>query len=238
MKEILKLDGLQVDVTIKDIKNIHLSVYPPAGKVRISAPKHMRPSAIKAFVLSQLDWIRKQWKSVIEQDRETRRDYVSRESHYLWGERYLLKVVELNDQPRVQRKHSQLVLQVRPRADWIKRHDLMSSFYRNELRTKSATLISNWEPQLGVSVSRLFVQQMKTQWGSCNPMAGNIRLNVELAKKPVECLEYILVHEMIHLIEPTHSQRFVKLMNRYMPQWSERREALNRLPVKHEDWRY
>ncbi len=238
MSAVIQLGSLEVDVTKKDIKNVHLSIYPPAGQVRISAPKHMRLESIRAFAASKLDWIKRERKKVREQERETQRQYVNRESHYLWGKRYLLKVVEAEESPRVKQKHSQLILHVRPGSDRDKKREVMMQWYRSLIKEEAVALIKEWEPKMKVKVSNLFVQRMKTKWGSCNPVAGNIRLNSELAKKPLECLEYILVHEMVHLLEPTHNHRFVKLMNRFMPQWTQHRDALNRLPVRHEDWVY
>jgi predicted metal-dependent hydrolase len=229
---------ITADVVLKDIKNIHLSVYPPSGRVRISAPAQMRLDTIRVFAISKLGWIKQQQQKLQEQERETRREYVDRESHYLWGKRYLLKVIEGNVAPSVVLQHSRLLLRVRPGADAKKKQAIVEAWYRQQLKAAVAPLIARWEPLLGVKVERFFVQRMKTKWGSCNHRARTLRLNTELAKKPRECLEYIVVHEMTHVLESTHSARFVTLMDQYMPQWRFYRDQLNRLPVRCEDWAY
>ncbi len=234
----IKLGDIAVDVTLKDIKNIHLSVYPPTGRVRISAPAHMSLDTIRVFAIAKLGWIKEQQKKLQRQDRETPREYLDRESHYLWGRRYLLAVSEGNQAPSVALKHRRMLLQVRPGADEWKKRAVVEEWYREQLKKALRPLIAKWEPLMGVKVERFFVQRMKTKWGSCNPIAGSIRLNTDLAKKPRECLEYIVVHELIHLREPTHSARFVALMDQYMPKWQYYRDQLNRLPVSHEHWIY
>ena len=233
-----KLGEIAVDVTLKDIKNIHLSVYPPTGRVRISAPTHMSLDTIRVFAIAKLGWIKEQQKKLQEQERETPREYLDRESHYLWGRRYLLAVSEGNHAPSVTLKHRRMLLRLRPGADEWKKRAVVEEWYREQLKKALRPLIAKWEPLMGVKVERFFVQRMKTKWGSCNPITGSIRLNTDLAKKPRECLEYIVVHELIHLREPTHSARFVALMEQYMPKWQFYRDQLNRLPVSHEDWIY
>jgi predicted metal-dependent hydrolase len=225
-----------VDVILKDIKNVHLSVHPPTGRVRISAPKRMRIDTIRVFAISKLAWIRQQQSKLREQERETPREYLERESHYVWGKRHLLTVVESEGPPSIEVKHSRLLLRVPPRTGKDKRQALVETWYREQLKDAVPPLIARWQRFLGVHVERFFVQRMKTRWGSCNPHSGSIRLNTDLAKKPRACLEYLVVHEMLHLIEPTHNGRFVTLMDGAMPQWRVVREQLNRLPVRHDDW--
>jgi hypothetical protein len=234
----IRLDDIVVDVVLKDIKNVHLSVYPPMGRVRISAPKRMSMETIRVFAISRLGWIRLQQKKLRDQERETRREYVDRESHYVWGRRYLLKVVEGNAAPGVQMKHGTLLLSVRPGADRETREAVVAAWYRQILKAAVAPLIETWAPRLQVTVAGFFVQQMKTKWGSCNPAARTIRLNTELAKKPQECLEYVVLHEMVHLLEPTHNAHFLAAMDRFMPTWRDTRDMLNRLPARHERWGY
>jgi predicted metal-dependent hydrolase len=234
----INLGNLTVDVVFKDIKNIHLSVYPPDGKVRISAPTRMNLDTVRVFAISKLGWIRQQQDKLRRQDRETPREYLERESHYVWGKRYLLKVVEGNAAPGIELKHNALVLHVRPGTEEEKKQAIMESWYREQLKAAATDLIARWEPLIGVKVGAFFVQRMKTKWGSCNPIHHSLRLNTELAKKPPECLEYIVVHEMVHLLEPTHNARFVALMERFMPNWRMFREQLNQLPVRHEMWVY
>jgi len=234
----IKLGEITVDVVQKDIKNVHLSVYPPKGKVRISAPLRMELDTIRVFAISKLGWIKRRQRKFREQERETPREYLDRESHYVWGKRYLLKVIEKDAAPEVNLKHSALILRVRPGASDEKKQAVLEAWNREQLKAAVLPLIAKWEPLMGVQVERFFVQRMKTKWGSCSPGSGSIRLNAELAKKPPECLEYIVVHEMVHLLEPAHDQRFIALMDRFMPKWQSYRDILNRLPVRHERWVY
>lgn len=234
----LDLGSVCVEVVRKDIKNVHLSVYPPAGKVRIAAPVWMELDTIRLFAINKLAWIRQQQKKLLAQERETPREYIERESHYVWGRRYLLQIVEKDARPLVTLTHRYLQLQVRPNSDASKREDVLAGWYRENLKQALPRLLSKWEPIIGVRARHCYVQHMKTKWGSCNASDGNIRLNTELAKKPPECLEYILVHELIHLHEPTHNDRFVTWMAKLMPHWKDCRDMLNRLPVRNEHWDY
>ncbi len=234
----IALGEIVVDVVKKDIKNIHLSVYPPTGKVRISAPARLDNDTIRVFALSRLGWIKRQQKKLCAQERETPREYLDRESHYVWGKRYLLKIIEKDAAPEITLTPRRMQLQVRPATDRRKKQEILEAWYRETLKVAVAPLIARWEPILGVKVERFVVRRMKTKWGSCSPGSGHIRLNTDLAKKPPECLEYILVHEMAHLLEPTHNARFVTLMDRFMPRWQFYRAELNRLPVRHENWIY
>ncbi|MHB1516442.1 MAG: M48 family metallopeptidase [Acidiferrobacteraceae bacterium] len=234
----LQLGGIAVDVVFKEIKNIHLSVHPPTGRVRISAPARTSLDAIRVFAIAKLAWIKRQQEKLRAQERETPREYLDRESHDVWGKRYLLCVVQDKGAPSVKLKHRHMMLTVRRGADQTTKEAVVAQWYREQVKSVVPELMSKWEPVLGVRVQRFFVQQMKTKWGSCNPRARTIRLNTELAKKPKECLEYIVVHEMIHLLEPTHNARFVALMDRFMPRWQFYRQRLNRLPVRHADWEY
>lgn len=238
MAKQLQLGDLTVDVVLKDIKNVHLSVYPPTGRIRISAPKRMSMDSVRAFAISKLGWIKQQQKKLREQERETKREYLDRESHFVWGERYLLKVIEQDAIPSVELKHRRMLLSVRPGTSKEKKQAIMEAWYREQIKSAVPPLIVKWEPLLGVKVERFFVQRMKTKWGGCNSAKGHIRLNTDLAKKPQNCLEYIVVHEMVHLLEPTHNVRFVALMDNHLPQWQHYRDMLNRLPVAHEDWNY
>ena len=234
----IQLGDIALDVVRKDIKNVHLSVHPPTGKVRIAAPARMSLDNIRVFAIAKLTWIRQQQKKLLEQERESPREFLNRESHYVWGKRYLLSVIERDAPAAVELNHSRLVLQVRPDADLARMQALLEEWYREQMKAAVPALTSKWEPLMGVKVERLFVQRMKTKWGSCNHVARTVRLNTDLAKKPRECLEYILVHEMVHLIEPTHNTRFIELMNWFLPNWKSRQQLLNRLPVRHESWSF
>ena len=234
----LQLGDIAVDVVLKKIKNVHLSVYPPNGSVRISAPSRMSLDTIRVFAISKLDWIRQQQKKLQAQERETPREYLERESHYVWGKRYLLTISEVEQPPAIELQHDRMVMSVRPSASEDKRQSIVENWYREQLKQAVPPLIGTWEPRIGVNVERFFVQRMKTKWGSCSPSTRSIRLNTDLAKKPPQCLEYIIVHEMVHLLEPTHNSRFIGLMGRFLPQWQMYRDELNRLPVRHEHWVY
>lgn len=234
----IELGDIKAEILFKDIKNVHLSVHPPNGRVRISAPMRMSPETIRVFAISRLNWIKQQQEKIRAQERETPREYLDLESHYLWGKRYLLKVIEENVRSDVELTHGQIILRVRPGTDECGIHNVVEQWYRDQLKQAVSPLIAKWEQLLNVKVQQVFVQRMKTRWGSCNPVSRNIRLNTDLAKKPLECLEYILVHEMMHLVEPTHNARFLSLMDTFMPKWKFYREDLNRLPVRHEHWIY
>ena len=238
MRTQIQLGDIGVDVVRKDIKNVHLSVHPPNGRVRIAAPERMSLDTVRVFAIAKLPWIKKQQRKLREQERETAREYIDRESHYVWGKRYLLKVVEADRPASVELSHGQMILRARRGADRAKRQTFVEEWHREQLRKAVPPLIEKWERLIGVRVRRFFIQRMKTKWGSCNDRAGSIRLNTDLARKPMECLEYIVVHEMVHLLEPTHNARFMALMDQFMPKWQSHRDVLNRLPVRHESWDY
>jgi len=231
MSSTIELGNIVADVNYKKIKNIHLSVNPPLGDVRISAPMHLDMDAIRLFVLSKLNWIKKQQQKFREQERESPREYIDRESHYVWGKRYLMLINEENIPARVELYHDKLIVFVRPESTKTKREEILERWYREQLRLKAREMVSIWETRLGVKSNRLIIQKMKTKWGSCSPNTGIIRLNLELCKKPPQYLEYIIVHELVHLIEPTHNQRFINLMDNHMPKWKYYREELNRLAI-------
>jgi predicted metal-dependent hydrolase len=234
----IQLGDATVDVVLKDIKNVHLSVHPPTGRVRISAPSRMDMNTIRAFAITKLGWIRKQQEQLKRQERETPREYMERETHHLWGRRYLMQIVEDNSPSRVELQHAAMVLHVRPDMETRRRHVVLREWYRSQIKEAIPPLRVKWEPIVGASAKDITVRRMKTRWGSCSPRRGTIRINLELAKKPPECLEYILVHELVHLLEPTHNARFIANMDKLMPEWRHRRDELNRLPVPHEDWVY
>ena len=238
MQNRIQLGDISVEVVRKDIKNVHLSVHPPTGRVRIAAPERMSLDTVRVFAIAKVSWIRRQQRKLREQERETPRDYINRESHYVWGKRYLLKVIEADQASSVELNHGRMIFCVRPGADTAKREAILDEWYREQLRNVVPPLIEKWERRMGVEVRRVFVQRMKTKWGSCNHRKGSIRLNTDLARKPMECLEYIVVHEMAHFFEPTHNTRFIALMDQFMPKWQSHREVLNRLPVRHESWHY
>ncbi len=237
MTETIQLGDITIEVTRKDIKHAHLSVHPPNGRVTLVAPKETRLEVARAYAASKLGWIRDQQAKMRGQARETPREFVERESHYLWGRRYLLSVSEEDVKPFVKISHRNITLTVRPGSTREKRDSVMQDWHRSLLHEVVPGLIRTWEAKLGVNVAGYFLQRMKTKWGGCNHRERNIRLNTELVKKPKDLLEYVVVHEMIHLIEPTHSARFMAMLAEYYPSWQEARMELNDLPLGAEQWR-
>jgi predicted metal-dependent hydrolase len=236
MAETIHLGEIAIAVTRKKIKHVHLSVYPPAGRVTLVAPAGTRLEVARAYAVSRLSWIREQQTRLRAQARETPRQFIERESHYLWGRRYLLTVREQDAKPSVRLSHRRIMLSVRPGTSGAKRQAIMHEWHKSLLHDAVPALIRRWEPKLGVEVAGYFLQRMKTKWGSCNHRASHIRLNTELVKKPKDLLEYVVVHEMLHLIAPTHSEHFLSLMTRHYPSWREAREELNELPLTAEAW--
>jgi predicted metal-dependent hydrolase len=236
MTEVIELGGIPITVTRKGVKNVHLSVHPPDGRVTLVAPSETRLEVARAYAVSKLGWIRQRQEELRSQARETPREFVTRESHYLWGKRYLLSVVERDVRPFVTLDHRRITLTVRPGSTTAKRAEVIHDWHKALLHDVVPPLIRKYEPRIGVEVSRYFLQRMKTKWGSCNHRVGSIRLNTELVKKPKDLLEYIVVHEMLHLIEPTHSDRFAVLLDEHFPTWREARAELNELPLAAEAW--
>lgn len=234
----LQFGDITVDVLHKDIKNVHLSVHPPSGRVRISAPQHMTMDTIRVFAISKLGWIKQQQVKLRGQNRESPREFLEHESHYVWGRRYLMKIVEAAGQPSIELEHNRMYLRLRPGTGRDKTQEVVEAWYREQVKQAVPPLIAKWEPVLGVKVSRTFVQRMKTKWGSCTPETRSIRLNTELAKKPPECLEYIVVHEMAHLVTRRHDDRFTGLVHGCLPHWRLIRQTLNEAPLSHFDWSY
>ena len=236
MSETIRLGEVTIAVTRKDIKHVHLLVHPPGGRITLVTPMVTRPEVVRAYAVSRLAWIRKQQALLRGQAREASRRFVTRESHYVWGKRYLLTVVERHQKPSISMDHRRITLSVRPGSDRSKREAVMHAWHKGLLHAAVPPLIRKWEPRLGRKVAAYFLQRMKTRWGSCNHEARNIRLNTELVKKPKDLLEYVVVHEMLHLIAPTHSERFVALLNEHYPSWREARAELNELPLAAESW--
>ncbi len=237
MSKAIRLGEIVIAVTRKDIKHVHLSVHPPNGRVTLTAPTGTRLEVARAYAVSKLSWIREQQARLRAQARETPRRFVTRESHFVWGKRYLLTVLEREQKPAVTMDHRRITLSVRPGSDRARREDVMHAWHKGLLHTEVPRLIRKWEPCLGVKVTAYFLQRMKTKWGSCNHAARHIRLNTELVKKPRDLLEYVVVHEMAHLVAPTHSERFMALLDEHYPSWREARVELNELPLAAQAWR-
>lgn len=236
MTETIELGEFDIAVTRKAVKHVHLSVHPPQGHVTLVAPLETRLEVARAYAISRLGWIRDQRDKLQAQARETPRQYIERESHYLWGRRYLLSVIEREAKPTVSLDHRRITLAVRPGTTREQRAQVLRAWHRTQLHGVVPELIRKWEPKLGVTVTGYFLQQMKTKWGSCNHRARNIRLNTDLVTKPKDLLEYVVLHEMVHLIEPRHSERFVALLDAHYPTWREARVELNALPLAAQAW--
>jgi predicted metal-dependent hydrolase len=237
MSATIHIGDLSIQVTKKEIKHVHLSVHPPDGHVTLSAPTATRLDVARAYAISKLGWIREQQKKLKGQARETPRQFIERESHYLWGRRYLMTVVYRDAKPAISLDHKRITLSVRPGSKAQKRADVIHEWHRSLLHKVAPALIHKWEAKLGVNVAGYFLQRMKTKWGSCNHRARHIRLNTELVKKPKDLLEYVIVHEMAHFMESTHSERFVALLDEHYPTWREARAELNELPLSAVSWK-
>lgn len=232
------LGDIKIELIQKGIKNVHLSILPPNGKVRIAAPAHLSEETIRLYAISKLSWIKKQQHKIRSQERESKREFINKETHYFQGRKYLLRVIEGDEPARVFLNKKFLEMHVRPKTNTTRRQALLNSWYRDQLKDLVAGYITKWEKIIPVKVRDFGIRRMKTKWGTCNIEAGRIWINLELAKKPLQCLEYIVVHEMIHLLERKHNERFLAYQTRYMPRWKSYREELNRLPVVRGDWKY
>ena len=237
MTEKITLGEIAIEVQRKDIKHVHLSVHPPDGRITLSAPTATRLEVARAYAISKLGWIRKQQQRLAEQARETPRQFIERESHSLWGRRYLMTIEYQEAKPSISLGHKRITLRVRPGSDQAKRAEVIHEWHKALLHKVVPALIEKWEQKLRVTVHGYFLQRMKTKWGSCNKRAGHIRLNTELVKKPKDLLEYVIVHEMAHLLEPTHSDRFVAILEEHYPTWRDARAELNELPLTAEVWK-
>ena len=236
--DLLQIGNLEVNLQRKAIKNLHISVMPPDGHIRVAAPQAMTETAIRMAVVKRIAWIKKQQVRFQNQPRQSKRQLVSGESHYLWGKRHRLNVVLQEGPLTVLVKRSRITLNIHAGVDFEGRTLLLANYYRSVLREQAMGILEQWQQRIGVGDVVLGIRRMKTKWGSCNVGAKRIWLNLELAKKPVECMEFILVHELVHLLEPKHNARFQGFMNRFLPDWRQRKDLLNSVPLAYEHWRY
>lgn len=232
----LTVSGIGVDVVYKDIKNLHIGVYPPNGRVRVAAPERLDDETVRLAIVQRLPWIKRRTEQLRNAERQSAREMVTGESHCLWGNRLRLHVVETTGRPSVEVRGSRLCLSVPVGTLASDREKILDSWYRKQLKTAVPALFKKWEPIIGVSVSGCTIRRMKTKWGSCSPASGRISLNLELAKKHPGCLEYLVVHEMTHLHERCHNERFTELLSSYLPNWQTLRDQLNQAPLTHEEW--
>jgi len=233
------VNDITIDVERKNIKNLHLAVYPPSGRVRIAAPLKVDDEAVRLFAISKLSWIKKNQAKYINQERQSERKYVGGESHYYKGQRYILNIIHHTGYTKVVIRSKKFMdLYVKKDYSTEQRTNVLNNWYRKNLKEQIPALVEKWQKVIGVEVAQWEVKIMKTKWGTCNREARRIWLNLELAKKPERCLEYILVHEMVHLLERNHTERFVAYMDKFMPQWRSIKDDLNRSTLKHEIWSY
>ncbi len=233
------VSGIKVEVVRKDIKNLHLGVYPPHGRVRVAVPLVVSDEAVRLAVIDKLGWIRRQKAKFAQQPRQSQREMVNGESHYFLGKRYRLSVHEHDGPAKVAiRSIASLDLFVRPGTSAEHREAILLHWHREQLKALIPPLLDQWQPILGVEVAAWGIKKMKTKWGSCNPASQSVWFNLELAKKPVQCLEYIVVHELVHLLERHHNERFAALVETHVPQWRQYREMLSKAPLGHEEWDY
>lgn len=236
MAERLSIGGFDVEVTKKDIKNIHLTVHPPTGVVKVSAPLNIDTQIVKAFALTKLEWIKRHHQRLANQARESQREFINRESINVWGQRYLLKIESFDGGNRVELKGKHLILRVRDNENMQAKTQILERWYRDELRQKASKVILQWETHFSASVQKLYIQRMKTKWGSCSPASNSIRLNTELVHKEREALEFVIVHELIHFVEVKHNERFYKLLDSALPKWKSIRQNLNEAPLSYATW--
>ncbi len=235
----IQVGGISIEIVRKNIKNLHVGVYPPNGRVRVAAPLRLNDASVRLAVVTRLAWIRRQRSGFEQQDRQSQREMVTGESHYVRGRRYRLDVIEDEGSPAIRlRPNARLELRVRPKSSREHKEMVLNQWYRGLLREQVAKLIAKWEPRVGVRVVKCGIRRMKTRWGTCNAATGRIWINLELAKKPHVCLEFIVVHEMVHLLERHHNDNFKRQIDRLFPQWRTIRAELNRTPLNHERWGY
>lgn len=236
---LLQISGIEVLVLRKSVKNLHLNVLPPVGKVRVTAPAYMKNDVIQTFLATRISWIKKQQAKFQAQERQAPREFVSGETHYYLGNKYRLEVITDNVKPKVEIKgKKKIVLNVRPESTVSKREQTIQNWYRERLRTLLCQTIPKWERKIGVKAQNWGIKRMKTRWGTCHNNVKRIWFNLELAKKPESCIEYVIVHELMHLVEKKHNSNFIALMDKHLPKWRSEREELNRSVLSHEAWKY
>jgi predicted metal-dependent hydrolase len=234
----ITLQKLKISTTRKDIKNIHLGVYPPDGKIRASIPLKTSDETLRLFLISKTSWIKKQQEKFLQQQRQSKREYVSGESHYLFGNRYRLNVIDTNESPKIKiHKKTHLNLYVKSNTSLQQKEKLFERFYRLELEKIIPKLLKKWGKKVGVDVNQVKIRKMKTKWGTCNAKKKQILLNLEMAKKPLHCLEYVFVHELVHMIERNHTDKFIELVESAYPKWKKSKQELNQGILSYSVWK-
>jgi len=233
-----RISNLMVDTVKKDIKNIHLGVYPPYGRIRVSAPLKTTDETIRLFVLSKISWIKKQQQKFLKQERQTQREYVVGESHYFFGKRYRLNIIYTDDKPKIEiKRKTHINMYIKPHTTPKQREVIFEKFHRSEIEKLIPVLLGKWQKRVGVKPKEVRIKKMKTKWGTCNTKNGRIWLNLELAKKPLHCIDYVFVHELLHFIEKNHSEKFIDLLESVLPHWQSNKDELNESPLGYSKWR-
>lgn len=236
-QSLIKVGGVDVVVLHKKVKNLHLNVLPPIGKVRVSAPVGMDDDAIRTFLASRISWIKKNQAKFKGQERQTARKYISGESHFFLGSRYRLEVEFTDVTLGVDIKNKKkMVLNVKPKCQLLRREQIVRDWYRYELRNIISDLIDKWQKKIGVKANYWGIRKMKTRWGTCDEKTNRLWFNLELVKKPVSCIQYVVVHELIHLIERKHNDKFIGLIDKYLPKWRSEKDELNRQILSYDEW--
>jgi predicted metal-dependent hydrolase len=237
-QSLFKVGGIEVVVLHKKVKNLHLNVLPPVGKVRVSAPISMGDDAIRTFLATRISWIKKHQAKFKGQERQTAREYISGESHFFLGNRYRLEVVSTNMKSGVViLNKKRMVFSIKPKSKFLRREQVMQDWYRNELRNILTPLIDKWQKKIGIKAYYWGIRRMKTRWGTCDEKTNRLCFNLELIKKPESCIQYVVVHELIHMIERKHNDKFVGLIDKYLPKWRSEKDELNQLVLAHENWK-
>jgi len=233
----IRVSNLMIDTIKKDIKNIHLGVYPPDGRIRVAAPLKTSNETIRLLILSKKSWIRKQQKKLLNQERQSKREYVSGESHYLFGKRYRLNVIHTDKKPKIEiKKKTYIDFHVSQNLTTKQREKIFENFYRSKITKLVPILAKKWQKKIGVKVSEIKIRKMKTKWGTCNPVGKQIILNLELVKQPQHCIDYVIVHELAHLIEKNHSEKFIDIIEAVLPNWEITKDELNKGPLGYYKW--
>jgi predicted metal-dependent hydrolase len=233
----MTVNGIIVNIVRKLIKNIHLGVYPPSGRVRLAVPLRTPDNVIRLFIISKMSWIKRQKSRFDKQERQGKRDYVSGESHYFLGNRYRLNLVHSDSIQKVEvQRRSFINLYIKPHLCTAEREKMMNAFYRRQLRKYAIIFVEKWQKIIGVRVKEVRIKKMKTRWGTCTPKDGRVWINLELAKKPLHCIEYIIVHELIHLLEEDHTECFDKIIEGFLPKWRHSKDELNQSVLGYCRW--
>lgn len=233
----LSVGGMSIDLVRKSIKNLHLAVYPPDGRVRVAAPWHVSEDAIRLAVATRVAWINRQRRRFLAQDRQSKREYISGETHYFLGRAYRLQLHRTGGNFRIRLAGSNKIEFFAPvDADRTDRELALLRWHRRELRKRVELEAAKWSARLGIDFPLIGIKRMRTRWGTSNPSSRRIWLNLELAQKPPRCVSYIVLHELVHFLHRTHGEEFVSTLDALMPNWRSVKNELNELPLAYHPW--